>query len=94
MLRISGIESAPGGTPSTKAQVPEKFQISKHQTPKTDAGAIGAQAGYELGIRCFFGAWDLRFGAFGLGSRPLKNGDARLPAPFLDAWVFNRYGCS
>jgi len=50
MLRISGIESAPGETPSTKAQVPEKFQISKRQTPKIDAGANGAQAGFGLGI--------------------------------------------
>jgi hypothetical protein len=40
--RISVFEPPPVETPSTKPQAPEKFQFSKHQTPKTDAGANGA----------------------------------------------------
>jgi len=43
--RISA-NQPPSETPSTKPQAPEKFQISKHQTPKTDAGANGAQVGF------------------------------------------------
>ena len=43
--RISVFESLPSETPTTEAQVPEKFQNSKHQAAKTDAGA-GAQAGF------------------------------------------------
>src|SRR6266571_1458755 len=35
----------PSETPSTKVQAPEKFQISKHQTAKTDAWTNNAQAG-------------------------------------------------
>jgi hypothetical protein len=44
--RISVFEPPPRETPSTKPHVPEKFQISKHQTQKTDAGANGAQVGF------------------------------------------------
>src|SRR4030095_14600381 len=49
-------------TPSTKPQAPKKFQISNHQTPKTDVGN-GARVIFELGAGCFFGAWSLEFGA-------------------------------
>jgi hypothetical protein len=44
--RISVFEPPLSETPSFKPQAPEKFQISKHQTPKTDAGANGAQVGF------------------------------------------------
>src|SRR5205814_3798732 len=51
-------------TPSTKPQAPEKFQISKQQTPKTGAAANGAQI--------TFGAWSLEFGACRQGSASQK----------------------
>jgi hypothetical protein len=37
--RISIFDPQPSETPSAKPQAPEKFQISKHQTPQTNAGA-------------------------------------------------------
>jgi len=44
--RISVFEPVPSETPSTKPKAPKKFQSLKHQTPKTNAGANGAQVGF------------------------------------------------
>jgi len=66
--RISVFELPPSETPSTKPQAPEKFQISKHQTPKTDAGANGAGRflSLELGASLELGVWILELVAWAL----------------------------
>src|SRR5438876_1744330 len=56
-------------TPSTKPQAPEKVQILKHQTPKTDAGANGTQIWFlslELGASSKLGVWNLELVAWAL----------------------------
>src|SRR6266404_3055441 len=66
--------------PSTKHQAPEKYQISRHQTPNsaTVADGAGEFLSLELDAWCSFGAWSVEFGACCLGSQLLKNWDAPL----------------
>src|SRR5262245_24234464 len=54
--------TALGETPSTKPQAPEKFQILKHQTPKTRRRGewrAGRSLSLELGASFELGVWNL-----------------------------------
>jgi len=71
--RVSILESAPSEAPSTKAQAPEKFQISITKPRKQIPAQAACRSVFELGASCFFGAWSLECGAFCPGFQFSKN---------------------
>jgi len=68
-----GVSRPLSETPSAKPQAQEKFQISTTKPRKQMPAQAACRSVFELGAWCFFGAWNLGFGACRLGSQLLKN---------------------